>query len=72
MPIEFGTVVGSISILRYRVRMDDGSDIEAILTKGLLRKLGCFPRRLQDGLAVRISVREAPKQHKIIDIKVSL
>jgi hypothetical protein len=68
MPLALGRIVGSISARRYRVRLDDGADIEALLTSGLLHKLGCVFGRLQDGLAVRVSLHDPPKQHKIIDV----
>lgn len=69
MANAFGRIISSVTALRYSVRLDDGTNVEAILPKSVLRKIGFLPRPLQDGLAVTVSLHEPPKQHRIIDVK---
>jgi hypothetical protein len=42
MANALGKIVGSVTVLRYSVRLDDGTDVEAILPKSVLRKIGCL------------------------------
>jgi hypothetical protein len=68
MPNAPGTIAASVSVLRYSVRLDDGTNIEAILPKSMLRKLGCLFGPLKDGLVVTVSLHEPPKPHRIIAV----
>jgi hypothetical protein len=69
MANALGTIVGSVTPLRYSVRLNDGTNVEAILPKSVLRKLGCLFGPLKDGLVVTVSLHDPPKQHRIIDVR---
>jgi hypothetical protein len=68
MPNIRGKIIGSISVMRYTVRLDDGADIEAILPKSALRKVGCLFGPLQNGQVVTVSLRDLPRQNRIVDV----
>lgn len=69
MANALGKIVGSVTVLHYSVRLDDGANVEAILPKSVLRKIGFLAGPLQDGLIVTVSLHDPPKQHRIIDVK---
>ncbi|MEZ6142332.1 MAG: hypothetical protein R3B84_17370 [Zavarzinella sp.] len=68
MANALGKIVGSVTVLRYSVRPEDGTDVEAILPKSVLRKIGCLFGPLPDGRVVTVSLHEPPKQHRIINV----
>jgi hypothetical protein len=63
-PVAEGTIVANHPGFRFTVKLHDGREVDAVLTRDARRDvgfLGPFP-----GLPARVSLRPPPKAHRVV------